>query len=383
MPLVYFYSYDLLKVICYLAVGFISPLAFYSLDGIGLGLLFSCAVESAIEIPQALLHDGHAFHWYEMAAKLCLIATGFAVALEWRCEQKAAAKAARARSNEVFLQILGVKFFTGNASQAVDRMVCDGGLLVAPAAPALKDLESNRGYREALLQADLAITDSAFMVMIWNHIGRDTIPRVSGLAYLRAFLSRPEIREPGATFWIMAGNDSAQRNAEWLRANGLPLSSEDMYIAPMYKEISDPELLDRLREKHPRHIVVTIGGGKQELLGLYLKQNLEFFPGIHCIGAAIAFLSGDQVHIPVWASRSRFFIWGGLFRCILCDPRRYAGRYWSARALLPLMLRYRQELPGTTSGRIPWPVLIRHALAEVLDRPETISAGRLLLASRL
>jgi UDP-N-acetyl-D-mannosaminuronic acid transferase (WecB/TagA/CpsF family) len=314
-----------------------------------------------------------------MAAKIGLIATGFAVALGWRCEQKAAARAARAKSNEVFLQILGVKFFTGNASQAVDRMVCDGGLLVAPAAPALKDLESNRGYREALLKADLAITDSAFMVMIWNRIGGETIPRVSGLAYLRAFLSRPEIREPGATFWIMAGNDSAQRNAEWLRSNGLPLSPGDMYIAPMYKEISDPELLDRLREKRPRHIVVTIGGGKQEILGLYLKQNLEFSPGIHCIGAAIAFLSGDQVHIPVWADR---FYLGWLFR-IIHDPRRYAGRYWSARALLPLMLRYRQELPGAATGRIPWPVLIRHALAEALDRPESISAGRQLLTSRL
>jgi N-acetylglucosaminyldiphosphoundecaprenol N-acetyl-beta-D-mannosaminyltransferase len=240
-------------------------------------------------------------------------------------------------------QILGVNFFTGNASEAVDRMNRRGGLLVVPAAPALKDLDSNQGYREALVNADFAITDSAFMVLIWNCIDRHRIPRVSGLTYLREFLSRSEMRVPGTTFWIMASTQSALRNADWLRSRGFPLMPDDIYIAPLYGvEIADPLLLAALRHRRPRHIVVTIGGGTQERLGLYLKRSLDFSPSIHCIGAAISFLSGDQIRIPQWADH---LCLGWLFRC-LWDPRRYVARYWAARKLLPLMLRYRRNLPA-------------------------------------
>ena len=97
-------------------------------------------------------------------------------------------------------------------------------------------------------------------------------------------------------------------------------------------------MMQRIR---PKHVVVTIGGGTQERLGLYLKRNLDFLPAIHCIGAAIAFLSGDQVHIPDWTDR---FYLGWLYRCI-SEPKRYIPRYWGARKLLSLMLKYRSELP--------------------------------------
>ena len=91
-------------------------------------------------------------------------------------------------------------------------------------------------------------------------------------------------------FWIMASPASAARNVAWLNNAGVPVSKRNAYIAPMYgSHIDDPALLEILREYRPRHIVVTIGGGNQERLGLYLKRNLDFQPAIHCIGAAIAF----------------------------------------------------------------------------------------------
>ena len=58
-------------------------------------------------------------------------------------------------------RILGIEFFHGTARAAVERMR-RGGLLVVPAAPALKDLDRRPEYREALLSADMALTDSAF-----------------------------------------------------------------------------------------------------------------------------------------------------------------------------------------------------------------------------
>lgn len=238
-------------------------------------------------------------------------------------------------------QILGVKFHAGDAHGAVAQMR-KGGLLVVPAAPALKDLAANARYREALLNADVAITDSAFMVMVWNVLERDSVRRVSGLEYLRVLLELDEVRQPGNTFWIMAGKASAERNLAWLHSAGIAVPEECVYLAPMYgAEIEDAPLLEAIGRLRPRHIVVTVGGGTQERLGLYLKRNLDYLPAIHCIGAAIAFLSGDQVKIPKWADRLYL---GWLFRC-LSSPSRYVPRYWSARKLLPLMMRYRSELP--------------------------------------
>lgn len=240
-----------------------------------------------------------------------------------------------------FVTILGVRFFNGTVEDALERIE-QGGLLVVPAAPALKDIDRNAGYREALLNADLCITDSAFMVLIWNRISSQKIHRLSGLKYLRELLCREDAHRPGNVVWIMASPSSAEKNVAWLREQGIEVPGECVYFAPMYgAEIEDPALLELLDRTKPQHVVVTVGGGTQERLGLYLKQRLSYRPAIHCIGAAIAFLSGDQVGIPVWADR---FYLGWLFRT-LADPKRFGPRYWEARKLLKLMVRYRERLP--------------------------------------
>jgi UDP-N-acetyl-D-mannosaminuronic acid transferase (WecB/TagA/CpsF family) len=256
-------------------------------------------------------------------------------------------------------RILGIDFFDGSAHAAIEIMR-SGGLLVIPAAPALKDLDCNPDYRDALLNADLALTDSAFMVLIWNRLQSQPIRRLSGLEYLRELLLEPDLRQPGNTLWIMASPISAKRNLAWLEGQGITVPEDNIYVAPMYPTanvvgrhpsgssgagsttLSDPALIERLNRLRPRHVIVTIGGGTQERLGLYLKRNLAYRPAIHCIGAAVAFLSGDQVYIPVWADR---FYLGWLFRSI-AEPKRYIPRYWSARKLLALMLRNRDRLPG-------------------------------------
>ena len=218
-----------------------------------------------------------------------------------------------------FRRILGIDFFYGSPQAAIARMR-GGGLLVVPAAPALKDLDRNPDYRESLLNADLAITDSAYMVLIWNLIAGDRLKRLSGLEYLRELLHEADIRIPGNTLWIMASPKSAALNLAWLREQGIDIPADNVYMAPLYTNpIADPDLLALLERLRPQHVVVTVGGGTQERLGLYLKRNLTYLPAIHCIGAAIAFLSGDQVNIPVFADR---FYLGWLYRC-LSEPKRY------------------------------------------------------------
>ncbi len=245
--------------------------------------------------------------------------------------------------------ILGIRFFQGTAAAAVDQM-SHGGLLVVPAAPALKDLETDARYREALLNADLAITDSAFMVLVWNFIEKDSLTRLSGLEYLRELLSRADVRRAGNTVWVKASEVSAKRNLAWLREQGIDVPGECVYLAPIYgEEIDDPALLALLERLKPQHVIVTVGGGTQERLGLYLKRRLSYRPSIHCIGAAIAFLSGDQVRIPVWADKLYL---GWLFRS-LSEPARFVPRYWAARKLLVLMRRSGSRLPG--EGTRPQP----------------------------
>ena len=241
-----------------------------------------------------------------------------------------------------FQQILGIRFFVGNAQEAIEEVSRNGGLVVVPAAPALKNLANDEQYRDALLGADFAIADSALMVWMWNLIERDRIPKLSGLKYLRALMQQKHFRGPGASFWVMPTMASAERNRACLHEDGIAVTEEDLYVAPIYGSvIDDAELLRRLEKRRPRHIVLGVGGGTQERLGLYLKQHLTYTPAIHCIGAAIAFLSGDQVHIPVWVDN-----WGlgWLWRSI-SDPRRFAPRYWDARHLVRLLWRFRDRLP--------------------------------------
>ena len=242
----------------------------------------------------------------------------------------------------LYHRILGIDFFDGSAQAAIAKMR-DGGLLVVPAAPALKDLDRNPNYREALLNADLAIADSAFMVLIWNRLQRRNLRRLSGLEYLRELLLEDDVREPGNTLWIMASPTSAKLNLDWLEGQGITVPSDNVYMAPIYGDtIDDAALLDHINRIQPQHIIVTIGGGTQERLGLYIKRNLSYRPAIHCIGAAIAFLSGDQVYIPVWADRLYL---GWLFRSI-SEPQRYIPRYWDARKLFALCSRHGAELPA-------------------------------------
>jgi len=246
-----------------------------------------------------------------------------------------------------FHYILGVRFFSGDARQALERMR-SGGLLVVPAAPALVGLRTSAAYRDALVASDLAIADSGFMVVLWNLLQRTPIRKLSGLAYMREFVKLPELTLPRASFWVMADQKNAETNASWLRSQGVAVDNDSMYIAPRYgDEISDEVLLRRLNEHRPQHVVLTLGGGTQERLGAYLKRNVGYRPAIHCIGAAIAFLSGNQVLIPEWVDRAYL---GWLWRCV-SNPRLYVPRYWAAWKLAPLLWTYRNRLPVPENHR--------------------------------
>ncbi len=84
-----------------------------------------------------------------------------------------------------------------------------------------------------------------------------------------------------------------------------------------------------------------MAGGGQEKLAHYLRDYLLYRPSIHCIGAALGFLSGEEKAIPEWAERWRL---GWLFR-FFAQPGMVLPRIGIAFALARMIFKYRSELP--------------------------------------
>jgi UDP-N-acetyl-D-mannosaminuronic acid transferase (WecB/TagA/CpsF family) len=238
-----------------------------------------------------------------------------------------------------FRRILGIRFYIGDVDGLLDRAANQAGLIVVPSAPVLSHLPDDPAHAEALEGADFAITDSGFMVLLWLLFQGERLRRISGLRFLRAWLKRPEFREPGAAFWIIPSADDARMNGLWLRAQGLDADPSAFYIAPFYARsgrLEDRALLALLEARRPKVIIIGLAGGVQERLGYFLRRRLSYRPTLACTGAAIAFLSGRQANIPVWADRLML----GLLLRTLSSPSRYLPRYREGLRLVPLLWRY-------------------------------------------
>jgi N-acetylglucosaminyldiphosphoundecaprenol N-acetyl-beta-D-mannosaminyltransferase len=247
------------------------------------------------------------------------------------------------------LLVLGVPLAGLTVDQAVARGL-QGGLVLAPSGPGLCDLARDPDYREALLESDLNLTDSGLVLIVRALRGHRFAARTSGFRYLHALLREPSLQVPHATYWVMPSQESMLMNLAWLNDEGDPVTEEDCYVAPRYPRhsvVQDQDLLAILEQRRPEHVFVCVGSGVQEKLGLYLKRNLTYAPGIHCVGAAIAFLSGDQARIPLWADRLAL---GWLVRCIR-DPKVFVPRYLRAFKLAYLILRYDENPPPAVAVR--------------------------------
>jgi exopolysaccharide biosynthesis WecB/TagA/CpsF family protein len=240
-------------------------------------------------------------------------------------------------------RILGIDFFSGPIDSAIARAM-RGGLVLAPSAPGLSDdLVHSQAYRDAVADADLVLVDSSALTLFWRLFTGESLRRISGLMFIREFLRQPELKEPGAVFWVMPSDEEARRNIAWLAEQGFRSTHEDYYVAPRYGTgaIADEALLAFIDARRPRVVLLAIGGGVQERLGHLLKQRLPRGTSILCLGAAIAFLTGGQARIPAWAD-TIMLAW--LVR-VLHSPRRFARRYWKAWALFPLLWTNREKMP--------------------------------------
>jgi N-acetylglucosaminyldiphosphoundecaprenol N-acetyl-beta-D-mannosaminyltransferase len=238
--------------------------------------------------------------------------------------------------------ILGIPFLDAGVHEAITRLQ-SGGLMVVPSGPGLATLDTDEMYRDALVGADFAIVDSFFLAMLWFLATGHRVHRVSGLTFLRAFFSQANGRNEGALFLVNPTDEDGEANLKYLKARGFAVESKSCYTAPNYtrQTLHDERLLARLDAARPDYVMLNIGGGTQEPLGLFLKQNLRYRPAIICTGAAIAFLTGRQTPIPEWVDHTGL---GWLARSVR-NPRVFVPRYTRAFKLAALVARYRTRLP--------------------------------------
>jgi exopolysaccharide biosynthesis WecB/TagA/CpsF family protein len=239
-------------------------------------------------------------------------------------------------------QILGIRFFNGDVDKAIAVMSQQGGYLVAPSGTCFARLREDASYRRAIGEADLAIADSGLMVVLWRLLRREKIQRISGLKYLKHLLAQLKGRGTTDVFWILPAEVAQQKLFDWSARKAFPVVTENSYVAPRYgSDVGDRNLLSLIDHQRPAHVVVAIGSGPQEKLGYYLRENLSYRPAIHCVGAALGFVTGDQKAIPDWADRSYL---GWFFR-LLAQPRVFIPRLFRAFELPWLIWKYGEKLP--------------------------------------
>ncbi len=238
--------------------------------------------------------------------------------------------------NNKTVKILGINFIYGEYEDAIHRLN-QGALMVVPAAPALAMINSDTKYRRALQKSDFAIPDSGFMILVLRFFKGIKIKKLSGLEFLKKFLNEEKLKQSNSIFFIDPTLEDSLINNELLRKNGVIIEKSNHYIAPIYNNdnIIDTKLLDIIEKKKPKYIIINLGGGVQERLGLYLKNHLSYYPGIICTGAAIAFLTGRQAYISNFAEK---FHIAWLYRCFE-NPKKFIPRYLKGFLLLPLLIK--------------------------------------------
>lgn len=244
------------------------------------------------------------------------------------------------KSKKPTVQILGISFIKGKVSDAFNLLKHNGGLMTVPAAPALVTIKEDNAYYESLLKSDLIIPDSGYMILIWNIISKKKLYKISGLEFIEYFTKQSDVINQHRLMLVNPSEEDGNINKNYLVINGFNKNTIYNYTAPFYNNnVTDDNLLKMCEEVQPKWIMINIGGGTQEKLGLYLKENLSFFPAIMCTGAAISFKTGRQVKMPLWIDHLYL---GWLARCI-SKPKVFIPRYLKGFKLLCLILKYKSK----------------------------------------
>ena len=211
------------------------------------------------------------------------------------------------------------------------------GLFLFPSGPGLASIETEKKYFEALKAANYNFFDSGYFVILLKYLKRIKVNKLSGYIFIKSFLKYIKKNNNKKLFLIDPSIKLSLSNRKLFKKKGVIKKNLYNYIAPQYnpKLILDKKLLNIIKKIRPDYILINIGGGTQEILGLYIKKNINFNCTILCNGAAISFFTGDQA--PINTFFDKIFL-GWLIR-IIFNPITFIPRYLKTIKLINILLK--------------------------------------------
>ena len=208
------------------------------------------------------------------------------------------------------------------------------GLFVFPSGPGLSTLNKDKIYHKSLINADFVFFDSGFFVLLLRFLKNISVEKFSGYKFLNLFFKYLKLNTNKSIFCIDPNINYSNSNKKYLKKLGIKKIYN--YVAPFYntKNLIDKSLISKINKANPDFIMTNIGGGVQEILGLYLKKNLKKKTTIICTGGAISFFTKDQAPINSFIDQ----IYLGWFVRLLFNPSIFWKRYFYALKLFPMVL---------------------------------------------
>ena len=215
-----------------------------------------------------------------------------------------------------------------------DKIISKKGLFTFPSGSGLASIDDSKKYYVSLKKADYVFFDSGFFVLLLKLFKRINLNKFSGYKFLNLFFKYLKENNNKSIFCIDPNNKFSQSNKRYLKKLGIKKIYS--YIAPKYdsNNLYDEKLLKKIIKIKPNFIMTNIGGGTQEILGLFLRENLKFKTSILCTGGAISFFTGDQA--PINDLIDKLYL--GWFVRIIFNPFTFFKRYLYALKLLPMVL---------------------------------------------
>ena len=210
------------------------------------------------------------------------------------------------------------------------------GLFLFPSGPGLSSIENEIPYLKALKNADYNFFDSGYFVLLLKYFKKIDVNKFSGYLFIKLFLEYIKKNNNKKLFLVDPNIRLSVSNTKLFDKIGVSKKNINNYIAPHYdsKSISDKKLLNIVKNIKPDYILLNIGGGTQEILGLYIKNNINFKCTIMCTGAAISFFTGDQAPINVFFDK----IYLGWLIRIIFNPSVFLPRYLKTLKLINIVL---------------------------------------------
>ena len=214
-----------------------------------------------------------------------------------------------------------------------NKIISKKGFFVFPAAPGLASIRNYDIYHKSIQKADLVFFDSGFFVLLLRIFKNIKVSKFSGYKFLNLFFNYLKKNKKKKVFCIDPNLNFSKSNKIYLKKLGLKKTYN--YLAPVYDKdkLVDKKLLKVIKKIKPNFIITNIGGGVQEVLGLYLKKNLKFKTTILCTGGAISFFTGDQA--PINNFIDKLYL-GWLVRLVF-NPLIFFKRYIRGLRLIPMV----------------------------------------------